>query len=248
MTTPKAKLAGLALIAALCGGFTLGLMAPAWAGFDEAVAASTPAIWSAIAASFAALSSFLILLILRRNLLESVRPELVLTDWNRRVEGEGDAAHDLISFQTIRNVGRGAALNIHLSAAHISENRPIAILPIIQLSILPAGEASKINGEIVLWWKNVNPGAQGHQHLPITVVIFCWDSRGMRHETRYSLFASELSNNVLMTNPIAPGVMLTSRTTTTRAVWLLKLFTRAQRLPGLSRSLRKWLLRVIKGQ
>ena len=31
MTTPKAKLAGLALIAALCGGFTLGLTAPAWA-------------------------------------------------------------------------------------------------------------------------------------------------------------------------------------------------------------------------
>ncbi len=39
MTTPKAKLAGLALIAALCGGFTLGLTAPAWAGLDEGVAA-----------------------------------------------------------------------------------------------------------------------------------------------------------------------------------------------------------------
>ena len=39
MTTPKAKLAGLALIAALCAGFTLGLTAPAWAGFDEGVAA-----------------------------------------------------------------------------------------------------------------------------------------------------------------------------------------------------------------
>ncbi len=39
MTTPKAKLAGLALIATLCAGFTLGLTAPAWAGFDEAVAA-----------------------------------------------------------------------------------------------------------------------------------------------------------------------------------------------------------------
>ncbi len=35
MTTPKAKLAGLALIAALYAGFTLGLTAPAWAGFDE---------------------------------------------------------------------------------------------------------------------------------------------------------------------------------------------------------------------
>ncbi len=39
MTTPKAKLAGLARIAALCAGFTLGLTAPAWAGWDEAVAA-----------------------------------------------------------------------------------------------------------------------------------------------------------------------------------------------------------------
>ncbi len=39
MTTPKAKLAGLALIVALCAGFTLGLTAPTWAGFDEGVAA-----------------------------------------------------------------------------------------------------------------------------------------------------------------------------------------------------------------
>ena len=36
MTTPKAKLAGLALIAALCAGFTLGLTAPAWAGMKAA--------------------------------------------------------------------------------------------------------------------------------------------------------------------------------------------------------------------
>ncbi len=33
MTTPKAKLTGLALVAALCAGFTLGLTAPAWADF-----------------------------------------------------------------------------------------------------------------------------------------------------------------------------------------------------------------------
>ncbi len=39
MTTPKTKFAGLVLIAALFAGFTLGLTAPAWAGFDEAVAA-----------------------------------------------------------------------------------------------------------------------------------------------------------------------------------------------------------------
>ncbi len=39
MTTPKAKLAGLALIAALLAGFTLGLTAPARAGVDEGLAA-----------------------------------------------------------------------------------------------------------------------------------------------------------------------------------------------------------------
>ncbi len=39
MTTPKTKFAGLVLIAALCVGVTLGLTAPAWAGFDEGMAA-----------------------------------------------------------------------------------------------------------------------------------------------------------------------------------------------------------------
>ncbi len=39
MTTPKVRLAGLALIAALCAGFILGLTAPARAGFDEGAAA-----------------------------------------------------------------------------------------------------------------------------------------------------------------------------------------------------------------
>ena len=196
---------------------------------------SAAAIWSAVAATFAALLSFLIFWTQRRNFLESIRPELVLTDWNRRVEGEGDAAHDRISFQTIRNVGRGTALHIHLSAVRMNEKRPTAILSTLRLSILPADEASEINGEIVVWWKNVDPAAQGPKHLSITVVIFCWDSGGMRHETRYKLFALESLENAAVTDAIAPGVMLHSRTTTTRPVWLLKLLTRAGRLPGLSR-------------
>ena len=201
------------------------------------MASSAAAIWSAVAATFAAISSLLIFWTQRRNLLESVRPELVLTDWNRRVEGEGDAADDRISFQTIRNVGRGAALHIyiHLSASHMNENRPTAILPSLRLSILPADEASEVNGEIIVWWKNVKPSAQPHKYLSITVVIFCWDSGGMRHETRYRLFALESWKNAVLADTIAPGVMLGSRESTTRAVWLLKLLTRAGRLPGLSR-------------
>ena len=39
MTTPKAKLAGLALFVGMCAGVTLGLTAPGWAGLDEVMAA-----------------------------------------------------------------------------------------------------------------------------------------------------------------------------------------------------------------
>ena len=111
-----------------------------------------------------------------------------------------------------------------MNAAHLNENLPTAILPTVRLPILAANEMSNVNGEIAVWWKNVNPDAQGHKHLPITVVILCWDSRGMRHEIRYNLLAVESSTNVGMTDAIAPGVMLGTRTSVTRPVWLLKLF------------------------
>jgi len=179
------------------------------------------------------------MLIQRWNLLESVRPELVLTGWARRAEGQGDAAHEVIAFQTLRNVGRGVALNIILNAAHIIANRPAAVLSTTRLPILAANEEKDLNGEIFVWWKSVEPGDRGYKYLPITVVIFCWDSRGMRHETRYNLFAVELLPNVGVSDAIAPGVMLSSRITVTRPVWLLKLFARVKSIPGVDRLYRK---------
>jgi len=52
------------------------------------------------------------MLIQRRNLLESVRPELVLTGWGKREEGSGDSWHEVLTFNTIRNIGRGAAIHV----------------------------------------------------------------------------------------------------------------------------------------
>ncbi len=200
---------------------------------------STAAIWSAVAATFAAITAFLMMFIQRRNLLESVRPELVLIGWTRRAQGQGDAAHEVIAFQAIKNVGRGAALHIHVSAFHKVANRPTASLSTTRLPILAANEATDVNGQIVLWWKNVDPKDQGFKHLAITITIFCWDSRNMRHETKYNLFAVEVLPGVGVPDEIAPGVALTSRTTTTRPVWLLKLFSKLQRIPGLRRLFRK---------
>jgi heme exporter protein D len=199
---------------------------------------SAAAIWSAVAASFAALSSFLIMLIQRRNLLESVRPELVLIGWTRTAEGQVDAAHEVIAFQTIKNVGRGAALHIHLNAFHEVAHRPTAVLSTTRIPILATNEATDVNRRIVVSWQNVEPN-EGVKHLAITITIFCWDSRGMRHETRYSLFAVELSPHVVVADEIAPGVVLTHRTTTTRSVRVLKLFSKLGRIPGLGRWFRK---------
>ncbi|MBE3123456.1 MAG: hypothetical protein IMZ65_01485 [Planctomycetes bacterium] len=196
------------------------------------------ALWSAVAASFAALSSFLIMMIQRRNLLESVRPELVLTGWGRLQEGQGDAAHEVIVFESVRNVGRGAALRVILNGS--MANQPVTTMAPGYIPLLAANEASDVNGSIHLWWKNAEAqGNKGFKYFPVMITIFCWDSRGMRHETRYSLMALELSGNVGGTNEVAPGVILAGRTTTTRPVWLLKLFRELGRVPLLGRLFRQ---------
>jgi hypothetical protein len=187
-----------------------------------------PAVWSAIAASFAALSSLLIMLIQRRALLESARPELVLTGWSRCARGNGDAAHEVISFRMIRNVGRGVAMNLFLNSDS-DRARPNATLSTKRIPILAANEELAVNGEILVWWKNVKADANGCRFLPITVTILCRDSRGMRHETQYRLFAVE-GPLVGVVDEIAPGVMLSSRRTVTRPVCWLKALGRAQRL------------------
>lgn len=104
---------------------------------------------------------------------------------------------------------------------------PTAVLGKISRPILAPDEGSQIDGQIDLWWKNVAP-SQGGKSLSIDLVIFCWDSRGRRHETRYSLFVEELYENVFMPDAIAPGVTLESRHVTSRSVWFLKLSRRVK--------------------
>ncbi|MCB7130373.1 MAG: hypothetical protein J3T61_12645, partial [Candidatus Brocadiales bacterium] len=134
----------------------------------------TAAVWSAIAATFAAASSFMIFLIQRGNLLESVRPELVLTNWERHVEGKGAAAREVLCFRNIRNVGRGAAMHVVINLDRFGDP-PTASLGTISRPILTPDEGSQIDAQISLWWKNVAP-FKGTKYLRINLVIFCWDS------------------------------------------------------------------------
>jgi hypothetical protein len=188
------------------------------------------ATWSAIAATFAGLSSFLIMLIQRRNLLESVRPEIVLVGWGRRASGEGESAHEVLSFKTVKNVGRGVALHVMMISSKIADNRPVTMLSNMRVPVIAVNETIDLNGEIIVWWKNVKPAPDGHRFLPITITIFCWDSRNMRHETTYSLLMVESSERVAVSDAIAPGVSFGHRTTTTRPVWFLQLKEKLGRL------------------
>jgi len=85
----------------------------------------------------------MIFLIQRRNLLESVRPELVLPDCERLNEGEGDAAHDVLCFPNIRNVGRGAAMHVNINLDGFS-NPPTATLGTITRPLLAPNEGSEV--------------------------------------------------------------------------------------------------------
>lgn len=197
---------------------------------------TTAAFWSAIAASFSALASLLILWVQRQSPLESVRPEIVLTGWTRRPAGQSDGLHEEIVFQTIRNVGRGAALHVMLHTPHEESNRPTAVLSTKRLPILAADEAIDLNGEIDVWWKNVEP-KDGIKLLGISIVGYCRDTRGLRHETRYDLFAVELGQNVAIGDDLAPGLSFSQRTTKRRSRWRLRLAARVGRISGVRRRL-----------
>ena len=188
------------------------------------MASLVPAVWAAIAASFSALTAFLMLLIQRRSFLESVRPELVLADWNHLSAGTGNSAHEVISMSLIRNVGRGAASNILMTATDNEGGRPLATMGLTRIpSILAPGEGNTVDAQIIIWWKNVAPNQQGDLYLPIHIVIYCWDARNRRHQTTYTLLASPLSAPNHFSDTIAPGLVLLRRTTSSRATWPITL-------------------------
>jgi len=187
-----------------------------------------PAFWSAVAAWFALLSSVAMLLIQRRNVLESVRPELVLVDWTRFAGGNGAAAnYEVIAFKAIKNVGRGVAFHVRVDCAHEIRQRSAVVVEPKVVPLLAVNEASNVGGEIVVWWSNV-ASTQEVKGVPITLTITCLDARGLRHETRYRLFSIGPKLPVGMTtvkgaHQIAPGVALVHRSTVTRAPWRSKL-------------------------
>lgn len=143
--------------------------------------------WSAVAATLAAASSFMIWRTQRRAFLESVRPELILTGFDRMNSGTGGSAHEVIQVRAIRNVGRGAAFRVSIRSSVFFGKLPIAIMTSKRLPILSPGEAEEFAGEVVLWFRNAPGGEDVVKAIPFSIEITCFDARENRHEVRYRL-------------------------------------------------------------
>jgi hypothetical protein len=156
------------------------------------------------------------MLIHRRNLLENARPEIVLSGWKH------DNSSEKLSFDVIENVGRGAAFHLNATAASRGSkgDRPQLRMKWLDIPILPSGRTANVRGEISLLWQNITSNPREYMLIDLNVVVICWDAQGRRHATRYSMAAYRLrpGESIAEDRMIAPSVMLTSRSTTSRSV------------------------------
>lgn len=155
------------------------------------MASSAAAIWSAIAATFSAIAAITIMLIQHLNMLDSARPELILIGWDRKIKQIGDRKYDIITIEKIRNVGKGSASHVKINSCKVIDEKLLFALSTVTISILPANEEYKINGEISMSWDHAPTDGRGGKYLQIDIEIHSWCLRGFRHETIYELFAVE---------------------------------------------------------
>jgi len=196
------------------------------------------ALWSALAATFAAIATFLLWRTEHQSFRHSARPELVLTGWKRNAESNSVTGPEKIAFSAIQNVGRGPALHVHINSFSVADDdRPMTVMGTLHESIIPMNSPARVDGGISVWWKNV-AGSPGSKSVPISIDMFCWDTTGMRYRTEYKLLVVELSPTVQVADAIAPGVMLMTRTVTTAAVWRLRLNRQLSKVPVIGKAFR----------
>jgi hypothetical protein len=199
--------------------------------------ATIAAFWSAVAASCSALAALAAFTIQRRNLLEAVRPEMVLTGITRsdRLKVTDAPTGDFILFDGVKNVGKGSALHVQVFVT-MEAGRQQGAGPHILGSafasaiVAPGGEHSG-QGSVILMWPNAI--ADQRKTIPFTVRVNAWDSRNRRHATDYRFVAMQLP--MRGHNEIAPGLMLMSRRTRSQAVWWLRLMGWFARTPLVGR-------------
>ena len=189
------------------------------------------ALWSAAAASFAALAAYLSWRSQVQTLRHTFRPEIVLSSWQR--VPATDTLPERVCFQSVKNTGRDTARQIVINAfATADDNRPTYFMGTVNIASLTAGEESKVDAQIQVHWRSVSKHGSGGKLLPLKVTVWCWDALNVRHTTTLSLMLLEdVSTPVGGAARLAPGVHLSSYMTKSVPVSRLKLRRVLTRIP-----------------
>jgi hypothetical protein len=95
--------------------------------------------------------------------------------------------------------------------------------------ILPVNEVHDLDAQVYIFWQNFEPREGGQKYAPLAVKVGYWDTRNMRHETTYDLLVVQLTNPVIgLDRILAPGVLLSTRQTTSTPAWRLRLASRVE--------------------
>jgi hypothetical protein len=195
----------------------------------ETVASDTnfAAIWSAVAATFSAASALVMVLIHRRNMLDAARPELVITGWKITTKKDHEQkTYEVIGFDKVRNVGKGAALGAVVKCNLVLEKDELAIGgPSLMLPIMAAGDEHDVSDGSVqfeIHWHRLKSDLHStHLH----VELLSHDAQGIRHSTIYYLlvFGSKDARLVSHVHQLARGIVFVARYTITEPYWRWRL-------------------------
>jgi len=190
-------------------------------------------IWSAVAATCSAIAALSILKIQHDNMIDAARPEIVLDGWKRNPRKVGDDSFDKISIGKVINVGNGTALHMSMNFDDaIYKGSPIAGTTMSRISIIPKDEKVDFEGELLLWWNNVESKINDFKYMSVKLKVYCLCSKGYRYETTYNLMIGENTEKFIVggMESLAPGVMLGVRSTTRTPIWRLKLLSRTKEI------------------
>jgi hypothetical protein len=164
----------------------------------------TAPAWSALAATCSAITAFLIWREQHKNLLESIRPELILADWSRESSDRGDS----LFLGLIHNAGRGPALHVSINILYdLAGKAPAAVMGSVRLNIVRPGKDETVKAQVHLYWARSTRDAIA---IPIEVTYF--DLHGNGYRTLHRLLAFR-TIRVFGGEEIVPGIVSAERYT-----------------------------------
>jgi hypothetical protein len=177
--------------------------------------------WKIIIAALGWITSIVLFIIKLRtdqtNLLENLRPELILLDWTRFEEG----GHEVIAFRKIKNVGRGAAFNVEVGGRR---NYPTVIICGVRLDAIGPNETIDVDGRMLVSWGNVKAPNEGefYKHTEISIEITFTDIRDVPHSIDYDISAcypAIKTPTIQTSSDLTIGLFRRKRTTTRKSGW-----------------------------